>query len=305
MKCVKCGYESTAQFTQCPSCAAIQPQGQTGNINAQVSAGSGRIRKKKKKAAIIIAVIVSVLSVVAACIIFTAFTFNVISKNISDDEYGIDSFDDFDSNEYDKEIEDFFKEYYNSSSKYDMTSPAGLNTPITFNETLYSFSEGDVDTEYEVSMINTYRGEAALKLLEGATLPIYNENNYEIYLVQFRLKITNQEKDAIVTLPLSSPAAYPSGSSSILSEDYAVIKNLNYINKFALISKNDDVDTFMAFIIDKNEQSPIILWNSRENKAFKDNGQAVSDAGAVEAGAAIEKKADSESEVSSDPTASN
>ena len=173
-----------------------------------------------------------------------------------------------------------------------MQSPAGRNTPVKFKETLYSFSAGNVETEYEVSMTETFRGEAALKLLEGAALPEYDKDRYEIYLVRFRVRITDQEKDAIVTLPLNTPAAYPADADNILASNYQVIDQLEYVNRHALVSKGDDVETWISFIVDKTEETPTVLWNSFENKAFRDDKAAVSDANAVEAGAAIEQNLD-------------
>lgn len=306
MKCIKCGYETNVQFSRCPSCGTVQPAGQTFTT-ATAPRNVPRKRTGGEKASIAIAIVVSVLSVIAAFIIFIAYM-TITVKNLSDNyEYGTDAFDDFDSNEYDDDFEEFFKDFYNNNDNenYGLKSPAGLNTPITFKEKLYSFSEGEIETEYEVSVTNTYRGDAALKLLEGAALPKYDEDENEIYLVKFKVKITDQEKDAIVTLPMSSPAAYPSDTDSLFSDDYDVISNLDYVNKFALISKGETVETWLAFIVDKEDRNPCILWNSLENKAFRDTNDAISDKDSVEAGAAIQKSDAAENETSSDVASSD
>ena len=185
-----------------------------------------------------------------------------------------------------------------------MKSPAGMNTPIKFKEKLYSFSEGEVETEYEVSMTGVYRGEASLKLLDGAVLPIYNDAQYDIYLVRFSVKITDQEKDAIVTLPISNPAAYSSDSVSLFSNEFSAIDQLKYTNRFALIGTGQAVETWIAFIVDKDEKSPCIMWNRNENKAFRYAEEAISDPASVELGSAIEKEDNNESSHPTDDTVS-
>ena len=302
MKCVKCGYESPSAFSVCPACGTVQTvTGSAYTVPHRTNASSGRTGGEK--AAIIIAIAASILSIIAAFIIFFAYTYITTSNAI--DEYGIDSFDDFDSNEYDDDLEEFFKEYYNSDDNYTSDSPAGLNTPIQFKETLYSFSAGEVDTEYEVSMLESYRGEAAVKLLEGATLPdLYDED--DIYLIKIKIKITDQGEEAIVTLPKGYPVAYPSKTVSAFSAEYEYLEDIPYANKLNLVTKGDEVITWMAFVVNKDDESPCIRWNLTEDKVFRNMNSAVSDATAVESGAAIDLEEPTESDsVSSEEFSSN
>ena len=308
MKCVRCGYESPAPFSQCPYCGTVQnpPQYASPYQTAFTSNGSqygGAKRTGGETAAIVIAVVVSVLSVIAAFIILIAYSSNAASKTM--EEYGIDAADDFDSNEYeDDELEKFFKDYYGKDNRYTSETPAGLNTPISFKTELYSFSEGEVQTEYEVSMTAAYRGEAALKMLEGAALPTYDKDKYDIYLARFSVRITEQDKDAIVTLPMSHPAAYPSNNVSLFSSDYKALGSLQYVNQYSLITKGETVETYIAFIVEKDDKSPCIRWDLSEDKVFRDEEEAVSDASAVEAGSAIEKP-NEETEAASEDASSN
>lgn len=310
MKCVRCGYESPAQFTQCPSCGTVQTYAQSVNTAASPyqynTSNAVLTRTPGETISVIVAVVVTIISIIAAFIIFVAYMTVTAANSINEQEYDIDAVDDFDSNEFDSDLEDFFKNYYNSGNeKYDSDSPADLDTPITFKETLYSFSEGDVNTEYEVKMTGTYRGAAAVKLLEGAALPAYDDVANEIYLVRFSIKITDQEKDAIVTMPTGNPAAYPTNAVSIFSSGYDTIRNLNYVNSKKLLSKNEEVDTWMAFIVSKDDESPCIRWNRSTDSVFRNSSPAISDASGVEAGAAIEKEAAAETETESAETSSD
>lgn len=303
MKCIRCGYESSAAFSQCPSCGwqNTAPYVSPYQVKAKRTGG--------ETAAIAVSIVVSVFSVIAAFIIFVAFMSRIASRTM--EEYGIDAADDFDSNEYgDDELEDFFKDYYGGNSKYNSESPAGLNTPITFKTKLYSFSEGEIQTEYEVSMTAAFRGEASLKMLEGVALPTYDRDSCDIYLARFKVKITQQDKDAIVTLPVSFPAAYPSKSVSLFSSQYKALDSLDYVNKYSLITKGQEVETYVAFIVDKDDASPCIRWDLTEDKVFRSDDEALSDASKVEAGIAIEKQddaSDSETseEISSDTASSD
>lgn len=304
MKCMRCGYQSPAPFNRCPACGAVQV------VQQPVAVSPYKVKTKTRSggetAAIVAAIVVSVISVIASIFIFLSFMSYVGSKIIASDEFGIDSFDDSDSDDYSGNFADFFKEFNKRNrDNNDSNATVGMNTPIQFKEKLYSFSEGDVETEYEVSMIETYRGEAALKLLEGATLPRYDEDKYDIYLVKFSISITNQEADAIVTAPMSNPVAYSSDADSLFTSDYSAIYNLDYANKYALISKGDTVDSWMGFIVDKDEQSPRILWNVYEDKAFRNSDPAISDPDAVEAGAAIEIIEDVSSDESAESSSSD
>ena len=299
MKCIRCGFESSAPFSRCPSCGAVQ--------NGQQYPSAYQLKTTRtggETAAVAIAIVVSVLSVVAAFIIFVAYASYMASREV--EKYGIDAADDFDSNEYgDDELDEFFKDYYGGDSKYNSETPAGLNTPISFKTELYSFSEGEIKTEYEVSMTAAFRGEAALKMLEGVGLPTYDKDTSDIYLARFRVKITQQDKEAIVTLPMSYPAAYPSKTVSLFSSQYKALDSLDYLHKYSLISKGEEVETYVAFIVDKDDKSPCIRWNLTEDKVFRNDEEAISDASAVEAGAAIEKPDDSSDSEASEETSSD
>lgn len=287
MKCIRCGYESGNQFVNCPSCGAVQhaqPTAKAAAFGGKTSVG----RSGGEIAAIVIAVIVSVLSVIAAVTIFFVFLMRVTTNALTNEEFGIDAFDDFDSNEYGDDIEKFFRDYYDKKNRNTSEDPAGLNTPLSFSDTIYSFSAGDVKNDYEVSMTATYRGEAALKLLEGAKLPIYNDAANDIYLVSFKVKITNQDIDAIVPVPTGSPSASPFKTDELFSDRYSYISGLPYANKVKLVSKGEETEVWAAFIVSKEDASPCIQWNSLENKAFRNPDEAISDASLVQSGAAVE-----------------
>lgn len=303
MKCIKCGYVLPGQFYQCPSCGTVQNvQYPVNTAVSPYTVNPVKRRSGGETAAIVFAIIISIVSVIAAIVIFVSYTAYVASKAISEDKFNIDSFDQITS---DEDFENFFKDFNIGDGNFGFNSPAGLNTPVKFKEKLYSFSEGEVETEYEVSMTGVYRGDASLKLLEGATLPIYNDDKYDIYLVRFSIRITDQDKDAIVTLPISNPAAYPSDSASIFSDEYSAIDKLNYLNKYALIGKDSTVETWIAFIVDKEEQNPNIMWKRFENKAFRNDGITITDPALVEAGAAIDKNVESDSSSSDEVTESD
>ena len=104
---------------------------------------------------------------------------------------------------------------------------------------------------------------------------------------------------------MSNPVAYSSDADSLFTSDYSAIYNLDYANKYALISKGDTVDSWMGFIVDKDEQSPRILWNVYEDKAFRNSDPAISDPDAVEAGAAIEIIEDVSSDESAESSSSD
>ena len=163
-----------------------------------------------------------------------------------------------------------------------------------------------MDCEYEVSLLETYRGEAALKMLEGAVLPEYDTDSEDIYLVKFKIAVTEQENDAIVALPMGNPTAFPSNSVSLFSNGYECISDISYANRLSLISKGEHVETWLAFIVSKDDERPCIMWNiSNSDKVFRDTQDAVDDPDAVESGTAIETEPLTESdEASADDTVS-
>ena len=151
-------------------------------------------------------------------------------------------------------------------------------------------------------MVQTYRGEAARKLLEGETLPTFDEFSNDIYLVRFKLVITNQDKDAIVPIPHGNPCAYHDGTTRLLTQSYDAIDGLHYVNSVRLIKKGEEVETWMAFIVSKKDESPCIRWNINESKVFRNTGKTITDPQDVEAGAAIDPVS---SETGSDDSSSN
>lgn len=303
MKCMRCGYQSPAPFSRCPSCGNVQAVSQQFAPAAPVKTKTGK-RTGGETAAITIAVIASCLSVCAAFVIFIGFL-SAVGSRIASDTSWLEEFEDSDPDDSISNYEKFFNDFYNNGDTGSLNSPAGLNAPLKFKDKLYSFSEGEVETEYEVSMTGTYRGEAALKLLEGAALPNYDKNLYDVYLVQFSVRITEQDKDAIVTFPSNNPVALKSDAKTIFSNQYQTVSGLDYANKYSLISTGKTVQTWVAFIVDKDEQSPCIMWNRLENKVFRSDKYAVTDPASVNAGEAIEIKENNDSVSSSEDASSD
>ncbi|MBQ1555556.1 MAG: zinc ribbon domain-containing protein [Clostridia bacterium] len=278
-------------------------------------------------AAIVTAIIVSLLSVIAAFIILFAFLAksaekvassydlddfgSLIGEGGSDDEYGgfgglnpdlfgdydgygMDGFDDEDS------WEDFLKQYsslfgdygmFGDSSMYPASLPASEHTPVSFQDSLYSFSDGYINTSYTVSLEEAYRGDAALKLLQGAKLPEWNDDQ-ELYLVKFRLNVTKQDTDAFVPVGSSTiPTAYACGENGAVGKQFHSLNSLSYRDNNKLIKAGEEADCWMAFVVDKTEERPLIEWKSGSSEYFRYSGQAVSDAAGLTAGAAFEPQA--------------
>ncbi len=264
-------------------------------------------------AAIVIAVIVSILSVFAAVIIFSIYTVRLASTVDSsgfdlDDfssgydgdyseygdfgdfggfgDYGIDDFDDEDS------WESFLEHYgslFGDKSQAPAAAPAEEHNPVEFQDYLYSFSNGNVETTYTVELDEAYRGEAALKLLEGAKLPEISDQQ-EIYLAKFKLQITEQETEAYVTVaPSTNMIAYAWTEDGTSGQQYTTLININYKDNNKLIKKGEENGCWMAFIIDKTEERPILMWDKYEGEYFRYSKAAVANPAGLEAGSAVEQ----------------
>lgn len=333
MKCPYCGFESPAPFEKCPSCGqpqtaqtapSAQPVSSAPTANQQaaypttapytppaythpaytppsynpyVNAASTKGMTGGETASVIIAIIVSVLSLIIGFVIFV--TYAAVNTNHmidNSDDYGMDAFDDFDSNDY---LDDFFDNYFgkkDDSEKYSIVSPADLHTPITYEDDFYSFSEGFVNTKYEVELDETYRGQAALQLLDGAALPKIDESTSEIYLVKFKVRITEQDKDSIVSLHYTLPAALSSSNQTLA---YEVLDSLNYKDAIGLMSNGEEGTRWVAFIVDKNDPNPLIMWYKYDERYFRNKAESVSNPAGLEAGGAIEEKSNSDAETKS------
>ncbi len=324
MKCPYCGWESPADFEKCPSCgqpqtaqnaqtaqpvssaSAANPQAAypttdtytppaytppaytPSSYNPYVNTTASKGMTGGETASIIIAIVVSLLSLIIGFVIFVTYaavnTDNMIDNS---DDYGMDAFDDFDSNDY---LDDFFDNYFGKTDdgeKYSIVSPADLHTPIAFEDEFYSFSEGDINTKYEVELDETYRGQAALTLLEGATLPKIDENTFEIYLAKFKVRITEQSTESIVSLRYNHPYAV-SSKDNILS--YEVLESLPYKDNLGLMTKGEEGTRWIAFIVEKDHPEPLLMWYKYDQSYFRNGGESITDPTGLEPGAAIEKK---------------
>lgn len=309
MKCPYCGFEMAAAFNQCPACGRMT-QAASAPTAASAPAASNTYtygapsaypytvtapaavlpqeRTGGEKAAIAVAIVVSALSIVVGFFVFASLVTR--TKDSSDDTfepYGYDAFDDSDSNDY---LDKYFNEYYgngSSADEFSYVSPADLHTPILFEDEFYSFSEGDVKTKYNVEIEQTYRGQAALRLLDGAPLPQINEETAELLLVKFRVKIVEQEKEAIISLHYTLPAAVSSMNKNMF---YESLDDLDYQDNLGLISGEEEGTRWIAFIVDKTDPSPLIMWYKYDERYFCDKTSTVTDPAGLEAGAAMEKK---------------
>ena len=80
---------------------------------------------------------------------------------------------------------------------------------------------------------------------------------------------------------------------------------LSTLNSYIAVCKDSTVETWIAFIVDKEEQNPNIMWKRFENKAFRNDGITITDPALVEAGAAIDKNVESDSSSSDEVTESD
>ena len=328
MKCLYCGFESPATFEKCPSCGqpqtvqtapSAQPVSSASTTNPQaayptttsymppaytppsynpyVNSGTTKGMTAGETASIIIAIIVSLVCIVMGFVLFVINVGMKADQRASEsDDFGIDAFDDFDSNDY---LDDFFDNYFDNKEdgqKYSIVSPADLHTPIAFEDDFYSFSEGFVKTGYEVELDETYRGKAALQLLEGATLPKIDESTSEFYLAKFKVKITEQDKDAIVSLHYTLPAALSSSNQTLA---YEVLDSINYKDDLGLMASGEEGIRWVAFIVDKNDQNPLIMWYKYSECYFHNQKDAISDPAGLEAGSAVAAKSDRTTETNS------
>lgn len=281
MKCQHCGYEYNQNFNQCPACgkttvqpSANYPYSQPYNYyNAQNPYYSYQPKKKSggEKFAVVTAIILAVISPIAAFIIFLSFATYSTYDYVSD----LPDYDYFYSSDYSQ----------SQDSKYNFTHPTPKNTPVEFKEELFSFSNGYIETEYEVTLEETYRGDAAVKMLEGAKIPEINSMQ-EIYLVKFKVSITKQDTPAYVTLTSLSAYAYDSDNLS-----YPALSLIDYKDNTQLLMEGENGTRWMAFVVDKDDESPYIAWYD-ENKCefFRNTEAAISDPSKVTVGEAVEEK---------------
>lgn len=300
MICINCGNQISESNTVCPFCGAPQnavpvypgassATGPSGSAPAQAyiprqsaSMSGGQV------AAIVIAIVVSVLHLIFTFILMISLM--IYRSERVYQEYGIDAFDDSDSNLYDDDVESFMKDYYGTEDK-----TAGLHTPLEYTAKLRSFSAGEVTCEYQVTMEECYRGKAALKMLEGARLPKLDTDVEEIYLVRFTVEITGQDSEAIVALPVPKTTAALTGDGNSQIDCYAVY-NLNYADNLSLISKGEKATRWMAYVVDKNDEHPKIYWDYVINRVFRSDSPAVTDESQVESGMAIDMSISSQAE---------
>ncbi|MBQ5544896.1 MAG: zinc ribbon domain-containing protein [Clostridia bacterium] len=279
-------------------------------------------------AAIVTAIIVSVLSVIAAFVILFAFLAksaekvassydlddigSLIGEGDGDSDYGdfgglnpdlfgdyggygMDGFDDEDSwEDFLRQYSSLFGDYYGlfgESSMYPASLPAAEHTPVSFNDSLYSFSDGYINTDYTVSLEEAYRGDAALKLLEGAKLPEWNDDQ-ELYLVKYKLNVTKQDTEAFVPVGSSAiPAAYAAGENGAVGKQFPSLSSISYRDNNKLIKTGEEADCWMAFVVDKTEERPLIEWKPGSGEYFRFSRQAVTDAAGLTAGAAYDPEA--------------
>lgn len=243
-----------------------------------------------ERVAIGTAIVVSILSVLTAFFIFVGYAVasSEKSSNDTDEEFGIDAIDDFDSNDY---LDDFFKDFYKQyqdNEAFSTVSPADLHTPVEFTDDFYSFSDGFINTRYTVEMEETYRSDAALKLLEGTALPTLTSEQ-EIYLVKFKVTVTDQDKEALVTFTKPTfNAAYKAEANGELGEEYTVLSNLSLKDDRKMMTKGDEGERWLAFVIDKNDDAPLVLWDKYEESYFRSTQTAVTNAAGLTAGGALE-----------------
>lgn len=314
MKCKYCNYESEGNFDQCPACGApVNPTTNYGsagqnyqtysqyppyNYYANSNAYNNPHKKiKGENAAIVTAIIVSILSVIAAFVLFVFY-----------------------SVEYYPAPTDFMEDFDNTYSdfpKIQMDNPPSViekHSSVEFNEKLYSFSNGYVDTEYKVQLEETYRGEAALKLLDGAVLPKVTDSQ-EIFLVKFKVTVTNQDTKSYVTLYPSNSLAvdikssldsYSFNSSFLDSLMHPGLDSINYANQKQLLIEGESGTRWMAFVINKDSINPYVIWNENTlNFFFNNNDDSISDPAKVTKGEAVDNTQDQSSDdMSSDGVSS-
>lgn len=291
------GYQQTAPY------AYATPNYATVNGNASVKKG----RSGGEIAAMITAIVVSIISVIASFVILAFYTSkwseNSEHYDFNEDDtgsylgdydfgdfggYGIDAFDDEDS------LENFFDSYssiFGAQSQYPSSAPAAEHTPIEVQDYLYSFSDGYITTTYQVELDEAYRGEAALKLLDGAKLPELSDNK-EIYLAKFKVTITEQSTEAYVAVaPSYYTVAYNNDKEITTTNQYTTLTYFEYKDNNQLLKKGESGERWMAFIVDKDDERPLIVWDKyNDGNYLRYSKAAVSGAAGLEAGAAIEEQ---------------
>lgn len=272
MKCPHCGYESNVNFINCPACgsAASHPYAAAYQQPNPYMYAQPRKKSGAEIASMVIAIIVAALSPIMAYIIFLSA---VLMKTPSEYIYGMPDSDYTYSSDFDGY----------SFNKYDYSNPAPKNTPVEFEEKLFSFSHGYIKTKYEVTMEETYRGEAADKLLSGAKIPELNSMQ-EIFLVKFNVNIIEQDSPAYVTLTSFSAAALNDNAYP-----YQSLNLIDYKDNTQLLMEGESGTRWMAFIVDKDAENPFVAWNDDTKcKYFLNTEQSISDPSLVIEGEAVE-----------------
>ncbi len=271
MKCQKCGYEVNYNFNQCPVCGATYNPAPANYYNPNNPYYTPPRTKKLNGEgfAIVAAIILAILSPILSFIILLAMPSDDVSDTVSQMPYNdYPTFSDYES-------EPFYK--------YDMTDPAPKNSPVEFNDELFSFSNGYVQTQYEVTLEQTYRGDAALKLLGDAKIPEITTMQ-EIYIAKFNVKITKQNTPAYVTLISLSAFAYDSHKNV-----YPTLSLIDYKDNKQLLMEGESGTRWIAFVVDKDDENPYIAWSDQDKfEFFRNTEPSISDAFEVTEGEAVD-----------------
>lgn len=276
MKCRQCSYESNQNFDKCPVCGAAAAHPYASAQASYAPPNPYAVSQPRQKsggeiAAMVIAIILAVISPIASLIIFFAtFTLKTADyiHDLPDDYYSFSS--DYPSYDYDR---------------FDMSDPIPKNVPAEFEEELFSFSNGYVNTKYEVTMEETYRGDAAIKLLGDTNLPELSDMQ-EIFLVRLNISIIKQDTPAYVTLPSLYASAYT--SDALLCQSLSLI---DYKDNTQLLMEGESGTRWIAFVVDKDDENPFIAWSDdTKREFFRNSEESISDPYAVTEGDAVEPK---------------
>lgn len=277
MKCPHCSYESNQNFNKCPACGtAVSPQYASAQTSYAPKNPYAVSQPRQKSAgeitamviAIILAVISPIIAFVVLCTALMNHAYNDYHSYLPDYEYEYD---------YSSDYPDY--DYYS----FDMSDPIPKNMPAEFEEKLFSFSNDYVNTTYEVKMEETYRGDAAIKLLGNAKIPQLN-NMQEIFLVKFNISITKQDTPAYVSLTSFSATAYNLNASLCQS-----LSLIDYKDNTQLLMEGENGTRWMAFVVDKDAENPIISWSDdSKHEFFWNEEESITDPSVVIEGDAVE-----------------
>lgn len=273
MKCQHCGCEVSQDFDKCPVCGApASPQYTSYQPPNPYLYPPQKRRSGGEIASMVTAIIVAAISPIIAIIVFYA---TLIGRTY---EYASD-LSDYDDYSYSSGYFDY------SYGNFNSPEVAPKNKPVEFEEELYSFSNGYVKTTYEVTMEETYRGDAAIKLMGDAKIPELNSMQ-EIFVVKFNIEITEQDTPAYVTL--TSLSASASNLDASICQSLSLI---NYKDNTQLLMEGESGTRWMAFVIDKDAENPIIWWyGDSKYEFFRNSEESISDPSAVVEGDAVESR---------------